>query len=179
MVYVALLRGINVGGKTRVEMSRLKALFVSLGCGEVVTYINSGNVIFSDDRSANKLTPLIETAIEKEFKLPVRVVLRDRDNIARLAGEIPSDWTNDAEQKTDVLFLWSEIDDKSILDKVIIRPHIENVRYIDGALVWNTSRQNATRSSLLRLAGTDLYKQVTIRNINTVRKLDGLMNDRN
>lgn len=177
MVYVALLRGINVGGNAKVEMPRLKTVFESLGCTDVRTYINSGNVIFGDKRSAKELEPLIEKAIAKEFGLEIRVILRDAANIRKLCTEIPKEWTNGpaTNQKTDVMFLWDEINDKSILTKVKINPDIENVRYIDGALVWNIARDNATRSGAHKLIGTDLYRHMTLRNINTVRKLHELM----
>jgi uncharacterized protein (DUF1697 family) len=175
LTYVALLRGINVGGKAKVEMPRLKACFEALGCQQVSTYINSGNVIFRDERSAAELVPLIEAAIHKTFDLLVKVVLRDLAHIQKLCKEIPADWTNDTQLKTDVMFLWQEIDDPSILDKVKINPKLENVRYVDGALVWNIGRQNVTRGNGVKLIKTDLYRHMTIRNINTVRKLGDLM----
>jgi uncharacterized protein (DUF1697 family) len=177
MTYVALLRGINVGGNSKVEMPRLKKLFESLGCKDVATYINSGNVIFNDARTAAKLVPLIEQAIGKEFGLQIRVVLRDAANIRRLCREIPTDWTNDIVRKTDVMFLWDEIDNKDILDKVVIKPDIENVLYIDGALVWNIGRENVTRGGGVKLIKTDLYRHMTVRNINTVRKLNEMMRE--
>ncbi len=175
MVYVALLRGINVGGKTKVEMPRLKKLFEELGCENVSTYINSGNVIFKDERPANKLVSLIEEAIGKTFGLNIRVILRDLQNISKLCREIPESWTNDKDQKTDVLFLWNEINNPDIINKVVINPAIENARYIDGALVWNIGRENVTRGGGVKLIKTDFYKHMTARNINTVRKLYGLM----
>lgn len=175
MVYVALLRGINVGGNTRIEMPRLKAAFEALGCQKVSTYINSGNVIFQDDRTAKELVPLIEAAIAKDFGFAVRVVLRDLPNLSQLCAQIPADWANDKEQKTDVLFLWDEIDGPDILDKVVIKPSIERVLYSPGALVWNIGRENVTRGSGVKLIKTGLYQHMTVRNINTVRKLYELM----
>jgi uncharacterized protein (DUF1697 family) len=175
MVYVALLRGINVGGKAKVEMPKLKLAFESLGCENVSTYINSGNVIFSDKRPAKELVPLTETAIAKDFGLEVRVVLRNLENIQKLCREIPARWTNDSQQKTDVLFLWDEIDSADILDKVVINPEIENARYIAGALVWNIGRENVTKGGGVKLIKTDFYRHMTARNINTVRKLYDLM----
>lgn len=175
MVYAALLRGINVGGKTKVEMSRLKTLFESLGCRNVSTYINSGNILFNDERPAGELVPLIETAIVQEFGFAVRVVLRDFASISRICREVPRSWANDKEQKTDVMFLWPEIDNPDILDKVVINPQIENVRYVAGALVWNIGRENVTRGGGIKLIKTDLYHHMTVRNINTVRKLYQLM----
>jgi uncharacterized protein (DUF1697 family) len=175
MVYVALLRGINVGGKSKVEMAKLKSTFEALGCTDVSTYINSGNVIFRDDRSTNELVALIEKTILQDFDLPVPVVLRDSANIQKLCRAIPQQWTNDTEQRTDVMFLWNEIDNKDILKKIVIKPEIENVRYVAGALVWNIGRQNVTKGGGVKLIKTDLYKHLTIRNINTVRKLHELM----
>ena len=176
MTYVALLRGINVGGKSKVEMPRLKLVFESLGCEDVSTYINSGNVIFSDARSSKELIPLIEKSIAQEFELNIRIVLRDLTNIKKLCDELPATWTNDTEQKTDVLFLWDEIDDADILSKVVINPALENVRYISGALVWNIGRENVTKGNGVKLIKTDLYQHMTVRNINTVRKINELMN---
>lgn len=175
MIYVALLRGINVGGKSKVEMPRLKSAFEALGCQNVRTYINSGNVIFSDDRTVKELIQLIEAAIKKEFGLNIRIVLRDLANIKKLCDEIPSAWTNDIRQKTDVLFLWDEIDNAAILSKIIINPALENVRYISGALIWNIGRQNVTKGNGVKLVKTDFYQYMTVRNINTVRKLYKLM----
>jgi len=176
MKYVALFRGINVGGKAKVPMLQLKEMFEGLGLANVVTYINSGNVLFEDDRKVLELEPLIEKAFAKEFGFPVRIVLRTAASIAKICREIPDDWTNDGEQKTDVMFLWPEIDNKDVLNKVVINPELENVRYIEGALVWNIGRENVTRGGGVKLIKTNLYPLMTIRNINTVRKLNELLN---
>jgi uncharacterized protein (DUF1697 family) len=174
-IYVALLRGINIGGKNRVEMSRLKQLFESAGCRQVMTYINSGNVLFSDDRPAEALKPLLEKAIAEAFKLQISIVLRDQANIQAICKAIPANWTNDGQAKTDVLFLWDAIDDATIIDKIIHDPAIENVLYLPGVLVWNIARQHATRGNTAKLVTNSLYASMTVRNINTVRKLNVLM----
>jgi uncharacterized protein (DUF1697 family) len=71
--YVALLRGINVGGRTLVKMADLKTCFENLGFDRVSTYIASGNVLFdSDEEDAAKLATTIEGAIEQRFELPTR-----------------------------------------------------------------------------------------------------------
>jgi uncharacterized protein (DUF1697 family) len=175
MVYLALLRGINVGGKSKVEMPKLKLAFESLGCKNVLTYINSGNVIFCDQRKINELVPIIKKAIIKNFGFEVKIVLRDLANIRKLCQEIPSHWTNDIEQKTDVIFLFPEVDSPEILNKIVINPDLENVRYVSGALVWNIGRKNVTKGSGIKLIKSNIYPLITIRNINTVRKLHTLM----
>lgn len=75
--YVALLRGINVGGKNMLPMKELAAMFVAAGCGEVTTYIQSGNVVFSADaKVAAGLAGVITRQIEERFGIRVPVVLR-------------------------------------------------------------------------------------------------------
>ena len=176
MIYVALLRGINVGGKAKVEMPKLKKVFEALGCKNISTYINSGNVIFEDGRSEKALTAVIELAIKEKLGLSVPIVLRSLKQIRTLHDAIPVEWTNDTLQKTDVHFLWRSIDNKDILNKVVIKPQLENVLYVEGALVWNIGRKDVTRGGAIKLIETELYRSMTIRNVNTVRKLYSLMN---
>ena len=79
--YVALLRGINVGGKNKIPMAELKKGFEELGFEEVKTYLNSGNVIFSSDKEdVEKLKKQIETMINEQFgfEIPVFVIPQER-----------------------------------------------------------------------------------------------------
>ncbi|MPZ69235.1 MAG: DUF1697 domain-containing protein [Actinobacteria bacterium] len=177
MKYVALLRGINVGGNARVEMARLKATFEDLGFKDVKTYINSGNVIFSTTRkSPARMTTDIEAAIEQDFGFRVPVVLRDEDAMVATAKALPRTWVNDQSVRTDVIFLWREVDSPKVLEQLIIKPGIDKVRYVPGAILWHMDRKNVTRSGLNGTVSSDIYKKVTIRNATTVRKLVALLN---
>jgi uncharacterized protein (DUF1697 family) len=85
--YVALLRGINLGGHNRVSMSDLRALFASLGAEDVATHVQSGNVIFKSANGPGKLTKAIEERIHRDLGLSVTVLLRTRPQLAKvLAG---------------------------------------------------------------------------------------------
>jgi uncharacterized protein (DUF1697 family) len=97
-LYVALLRGVNVGGRAKVDMRELKKQFEQLGCSDVSTYINSGNVIFRDRRAASTLTRALEEALGR------RVAVRSLAQMQSLCARIPEDWGNDKEQKTDIGF---------------------------------------------------------------------------
>jgi uncharacterized protein (DUF1697 family) len=101
-VYVALLRGVNVGGRAKVDMRKLKTQFEELGCSDVSTYINSGNVIFRDRRGVKTLTELLEEEVGR------RVAVRSLAQIQALCKRIPPEWRNDKEQKTDVGFALDE-----------------------------------------------------------------------
>lgn len=176
MVYVALLRGINVGGNSMIPMSRLKAVFDRLSFDDVQTYINSGNVIFrttSSDSSA--LTKKIEAAIKKDTGLPVSVLLKNLAEMKALVAAIPKGWVNDGTMKCDVMFLWADVDRPSTVKLFPANPEIEDVKYVRGAVVWRVDREHQSKSRMTKVVGTDLYKKITIRNPNTVRKLYELM----
>jgi len=175
MVYVALLRGINVGGKAMVSMTALKSCFEDLGFEDVTTYINSGNVLFKTDRVGNgTMTKEIEAALQETFKLNVKVLLKTEPQLKELLSKVPAKWVNDVTTKCDVMFLWPEIDKPDVIEQLTVNPDVEELRYEPGALLWCLERANYTKSRVPRMIGTPLYAQMTIRNINTLRKLVAL-----
>src|ERR1041385_2897941 len=88
--YVALLRGINVGGKALVKMADLKATFEKAGFSNVSTYINSGNVIFESDSLPN--TKLLEQTLLTIFTLPIRVVVLSYKEYKKVIDDAPPNW---------------------------------------------------------------------------------------
>jgi uncharacterized protein (DUF1697 family) len=179
MKYVALLRGINVGGNHRVPKTELKTALENLGFHDVVIYINSGNAIFTSD--AEPSASDIQAALEEYFGFPIPTLVLTRDKIKAIAAAIPPDWTNDAPksdksgQKSDVLYLFDEANAPDILERIGYRPEAETMIYVDGAVLANVSRANQSRYSLLKVVGTPLYRQITVRNIITARKLAELV----
>ena len=142
----------------------------------VSTYINSGNVIFeSSINSKDKITNILENSIEDSFGLSIKVIIRDKNNILSLAKSLPDNWVNDTNTKCDVMFLWDSIDNPDVLKQITVKPDIDNVVYVPGALLWLVDRKNLTKSGMQKLVGTNIYKQMTIRNCNTVRKLTTLV----
>ena len=176
MVYVALLRGINVGGHNKVDMKQLKTVFEELGMTSVRTYINSGNVIFSTaKRAKSQLAAQIEKAIARHFGFNVEVVVRDRAMMKALVKRVPKTWTDDKTQRCYVMFLWDDVNRPSVLKQLSIKPDMDEVRYASGAIVWRVDRKHLTKSGMMKLTSAPLYKRMTIRNINTTRKLVELM----
>jgi len=178
MIYVALLRGINVGGNRTVSMKTLKAVFEAAGMSDVRTYINSGNVVFSSKlRSAKRIVPPLEKAIAAGFGFAVDVLIVGEAKLRSIVEAIPTKWTNDQTMRCDVLFLWDDVDRRSVLEELPVREGIDTVRYTPGAIIWQLARKNINKSRMAKLAGTALYKRMTIRNCNTARKLLTLMED--
>src|SRR6187402_3458375 len=88
--YIALVRGINVGGKNMLPMSALTRMFDDAGCADVRTYIQSGNVVFAAKAaSAKRLADDVAQAVEKRFGFRPGVVLRTADEIANVAANNP------------------------------------------------------------------------------------------
>jgi uncharacterized protein (DUF1697 family) len=175
--YIAFLRGINIGGKNKIEMKMLKKVFESLGFINVFTYINSGNVIFeSEENNNDKLISDIKSGLRKIFDFDIQVIIRDNQNIQKLVKKFPYHWRNDAEQKTDILFLWDEFDSKNSIKLISQTKDVDIIIYCKGAIIWNINRKDYKKSGMNKFIGTALYKNMTARNINTVRKLAELMN---
>jgi uncharacterized protein (DUF1697 family) len=176
MIYVALLRGINVGGKNKIDMKKLKKSFENIGMLKVITYINSGNVIFEDtEHNKDEILSLLEEVIYKDFLLNIKVLIRSLDDFELIIKNLPYNWNNDKDMKCDVLFLWDEIDSEKLVGEIEVKPNIDTIIYVPGAILWAVNKINLTKSGLMKMAGTILYKKMTIRNVNTTRKIYELM----
>ncbi|MFC4714279.1 DUF1697 domain-containing protein [Planococcus dechangensis] len=177
MIYTALLRGINVGGNNKIDMKQLKSAFEQSGMDSVKTYINSGNIVFTDERPKEEVAAVLEAAIINSFGLRIKVLVYSLDQFRLIAEAVPKEWTNDDQLKSDVLFLWEEIDSEAVLDQLPLKPEIDRIQYVPGAILWSVDRNKVTKSGMAKIVGTKLYKLMTIRNVNTVRKLHALMSD--
>lgn len=171
MRYIALLRGINVGGNHRVEMKRLKQALEDMGCFDVKTYINSGNAWFSSEEDPRALSNKIPTELERVFGFSIPALVKTQEDMRMIAESIPAGWENDDAQKTDVAYLFADVDVESIVNSLPIRKEFVDVRYVPGALIWNVKRADYHRSHLNKVIEQKLYKSMTVRNVNTARIL--------
>lgn len=177
--YVALLRGINVGGNNLIPMKALTATFERLGFRGVRTYIQSGNVLFrSHIRDARALERRIETAVRKDFGCDPRVIVRSRGEMQTLARTLPRSWKKpDPAKRYYVMFLRHAVDSAAVLERLDSKPDIEEVVYRPGAVLWSADIGRLSRSATAKFVSTPLYKEVTIRNLNTTMKLCALIDD--
>ena len=107
--HLALLRGINVGGRNRVAMADLRRVVAALGHTEVATYIQSGNVVFSTrDADARAVAAGLEGAIADELGVPAAVVVVDRDELAAVVAGNPFPDVSDP-KRLHVVFTAGEI----------------------------------------------------------------------
>ncbi|HEY0712435.1 MAG TPA: DUF1697 domain-containing protein [Polyangia bacterium] len=174
--YVALLRGINVGGKNLIKMTALKACFEAQGFADVKTYIQSGNVLFKAGGEAAKLTRSIEKALAAAFGYAATVVVRSRKELKQIVSRAPTGFGEDpAKYRYDVLFLMAPLTAKAALAAVPAKAGVDAVTAGKDVLYYSRLVSKATQSQLSRVVGMPIYKQMTIRNWNTTSKLLQLM----
>jgi uncharacterized protein (DUF1697 family) len=178
-VYLALLRGINVGGKNKVPMAELKACFEELGCENVRTYIASGNVMFESDKSSAKLTKEIQEALPAKFGLDselIRILVLSRDQLQKVIDQAPKGFgTEPGKYHSDAIFLMGIPSDEAIK---IFHPREGVDKVWQGDLAIYSQRLSAqrTKSRLSKIMSSPLYKQMTIRSWDTTARLFKLMN---
>lgn len=175
--YIALLRGINVGGNNKVPMALLKKCFEEMGFSDVVTYINSGNVVFrSPQTDIESLTNTIEKALIKTFSLKIPVVAVSYKELKETVANAPTGFGTKPElYRYDVIFLKSTLTPKDAIKDIGIKEGVDEVFAGKYVLYFSRLIEKATQSKMSRIVLLPLYKSITIRNWNTTTKLLALM----
>jgi uncharacterized protein (DUF1697 family) len=179
LIYVALLRGINVGGKNLIRMPALKACFEANGFEDVATYIQSGNVLFgSSETRASELANRIEEVLGQEFGYAATVVVRNRTQMRAIVEGPPKRFgAEPAKYRYDVIFLKEPLTAKTAMKSVPTKPGVDEARAGTGVLYFSRLTSKATQSRLSRIVSSPIYPSVTIRNWNTTTKLLGMMEE--
>jgi uncharacterized protein (DUF1697 family) len=158
--YVALLRGINVGKGARVPMKTLKALFEGLGLSDVVTYLNSGNVVFDSRLGACELTQLIEDELERAFGEKIPTLVKTSPEMIAIAESIPSEWGSNEGEQTYVAYLFSDVDKPGLVSELPVKRQFMSIFYAHEAIVWNVKRENYNRSQITKIVRHGSYAEV-------------------
>ncbi len=170
--YIALLRGINVGGNKKVPMGELKACFESIGHTKVKTYINSGNVIFaSTQTSISALQKEVEQVIENIFGFHVGVLIIGADILNTVIKNKPEGFGEEpAKYHSDVVFLLLG-NPQEVVKEFQPNPEVDAVWPGEEVIYHTRLSEKRTKSRLSKIIGKPVYKSMTIRNWNTVTKL--------
>jgi len=177
--YVALLRGINVGGKNLIKMIELKGCFEKQGFGDVLTYIQSGNVVFSAKASgAAALSRRIEAMLARTFSYRASVVLRSHDEMRAVVRGAPKGFGKEpTKYRYDAIFLKAPLTAKVAMKSVLTRKGVDEAHAGDGVLYFSRLIEKASQSKLSRVASLPVYQSMTIRNWNTTTALVRLLDE--
>lgn len=175
--YVALLRGINVGGNNLIKMADLKACFERHGYEDVTTYIQSGNVVFSSARAAlPQLTERIQRMLAESFDHEASVVLRTRSQMREIVEGAPEGFGAEPDRyRDDVIFLMPPLTAPTAMQSVRTRDGVDRAWAGPGVLYFSRLTARAAQSQLSRIVSMPIYPRMTIRNWNTTTKLLRLM----
>ena len=177
--YLALLRGVNVGGKGILKMSDLKVAIEQAGFKNVQTYINSGNVLFTTaTTNTHKLAQDIHQIIHKTCQLDIEVVVFSHSKWRLIIEAAPHWWGDNNEWKHNLLILIPPYDMKAVTAAVgELKPDIETMQSGDGVLYQSMSKALFGRTTTGKLASNPIYKKMTIRNYNSATKLLSLLEE--
>jgi uncharacterized protein (DUF1697 family) len=169
---VALLRGINVGGKHKLPMKELVALFEGAGCSDVRTYIQSGNVVFrTSEKSAAAVAKDVERRIEERFGYEVPVILRTAEALGTVASGNPFLADGADETHLHVGFLATRPTPEAVASLDPARSAIDSFRVVGTEVYLHTpggmGRTKLTTDWFDRRLGATM----TVRNWRTVGKL--------
>ncbi len=172
--YVILLRGINVGGKNKVPMASLKKCLEDLGFSNVATYIASGNVLLSSDKSPTEIQAQIEKALPASFKLHselIKVLVLTRKQLQAVVANKPEGFGEQPQTyHSDAIFLMG-IDAADAIAAFNPREGVDEVWPGDGVIYSQRLSAQRTKSRLNKIMAAPVYKSMTIRNWNTTTKL--------
>jgi len=178
--YVALLRGVNVGGKGTVSMAVLKERLVAMGLENVATYINSGNVLFDTAQSdLDKLTNDIAKELSKSFNYDTTLILYSHEQFKKIVEGAPKGFGAKPDlYKSDVIFLMPPLTAPDVMSQITVREEVDTADEGKGVVYFTRLTARATQSKLSRIISLPIYKSMTIRSWSTTAKLLAIMDAR-
>ena len=175
--FLALLRGINVGGRNIIPMAALKTSFEAMGFDNVRTYIQSGNILFTageDDRV--RLMKKIEERLSRDFSYESRALVVTYNQLKSAVEDAPRGFGKKPDRyRYDVIFLFDRLTPQKALQSVKIKEGVDTAAAGNGALYFSRLISKASQSRLSGIIKLPIYQYMTIRNWNTTRKLWELM----
>jgi len=175
-IYIALLRGINVGGHHKIKMADLKAMLEGLGLSRVQTYIQSGNVLFESPKSKTELKELFENGIRETFGYSISIIFRTAEEMEDIIRSCP--FSEAMIQEADeasafVSFYVGMLPDapsQEEVDKLVAAANEEETIRCIGSNIYLLLKKSA-RDSKLTNQLQKLSVPVTMRNWKTTNKL--------
>ncbi|MED2935216.1 DUF1697 domain-containing protein [Bacillus wiedmannii] len=169
-IYIALLRGINVGGHKVIKMADLKQMFESIELKQVKTYIQSGNIVFESEKDVDFLNKRIQSEIKNVFGFDVPVMLRTHEEFINIIKSCPYEVDLLLEgESIHVAFLANELSEKE-KDHLLNQKNETEDCFIHERVVYLFFK-NSIRNSKLMSLFQRLHTPATVRNWRTVNKL--------
>jgi uncharacterized protein (DUF1697 family) len=167
--WIALLRGVNVGGRT-IKMAELRSALEEAGLQNVETILQSGNVTFESADGAARLKERLEATLRERFSYDAKVQVIERTQLGRIIDAYPFGKA-DPSRHDYVIFLEGGLEKELAAEKVELGEQ-EGVAAGDGVVYWRVDNGSTLKSNFAKLLTKSTYRDFnTNRNMNTLRKL--------
>jgi uncharacterized protein (DUF1697 family) len=175
--YLVLLRGINVGGNNIIRMNELKELFEKMNFIDVITYIQSGNIIFKDiEKDKIKITNKIEKVLFKKLNSKINIVILTFSEVKQIINNKPECFGDDkTKYKYDVIFLKEPLKAEDAIKEFKPRDGVDKIYSGKKVLYISRLMSEWTKSHFSKISESSIYQNITIRNWNTTEKIYELM----
>ena len=177
--YIALLRGINVGGKNIIKMEHLRQVFDNMGFSDVKTYIQSGNIVFRTSESNKlKLTDRIENQLQKYFSTEIKTLVLTTGELAEAVENAPKNFGTEPEKfRYDVWFLLPPTMVSDVVSNLRLREGVDFLQAGKNVIYTSRLTSQMGKSYFSKIMQTHISKNFTIMNWNTTTKLLELTNE--
>ena len=174
MKYIALLRGINISGKSKIDMKELKKEIENIDFDEVITYLNSGNVIFkSNIEDKGIISNNIHFMIKNKFNLDIPIFIITMQELEEILEHSPEWWgKNDKEIYNNIIFVIPPTTSKEVFETIGSTNEYEKIQEYKNNIFWSFDLKNYRKSNWWsKTASTEISDKITIRTANTMRKI--------
>ena len=175
MKYLALIRGINVGGKNLIKMSELTKTFGKCGFDNVVPVIQSGNIIFESNESTLMVRDKLEAELSNLIKSDIFVIIRTKQDIDIIMSEAPDEWRTPVDLRMYIAFIREPKSTADLMVEAEPKPGIDSLKPGKGVVYLSTKLSQKSHSGLLKLLSKSIYQDLTIRSYSTLQKIAELI----
>lgn len=168
--YIVLLRGINISGKNKISMEKLKKHISDLGYKKVITILNSGNIILESNDTKEQITDKLRSLIQKKFNIDVPIYIMSNIELYDIVNNIPA--LNMKDMYNNIIFIIKPYKVKDVLEKLGPLNEYDTIKVYKNIIYWSFDLKNYTKSNWWHAtASSDISSYITIRTNNTISKI--------
>ena len=172
MKYIVLLRGINISGKNKIEMSRLKEELLKIDSFNVKTYLNSGNIILDSNSKKDFLESSITKMIKEKFNLDIPVFILTTNELDEIMKNVPTDFLNKSEKIYYNIIFLKNITYQEMLKEIGEPSEYNKITNYKNVIYWSFDLNNYRKSNWwVKTASCYVKDYITIRTFNTIKKI--------
>ena len=175
MKFVVLLRGINISGKNKISMNELKLELKNNKYQNVITYLNSGNIILESDRDDKEIIMRdISNIIKNKFNLEIPIFVMTVTELKDILNNSPKWWgTNNKSIYDNLIFIIPPTKYEEVYNTIgKPKEDIEKIQEYNNSIFWSYDLKNYRKSNWwVKTASTNIRNNITIRTANTMKKL--------